>query len=82
MREFVLAMHEIWTCWRDGSKLSFEGDFYTHKLMTPMFTPEPHDYDFPKMFIAAVGEAMTEMAAKSPTDCSPTRSRPSATSRK
>ena len=49
MREFVLAMREIWTCWRDGSKLSFEGDFYTHKLMTPMFTPEPHDYDFPKV---------------------------------
>jgi probable F420-dependent oxidoreductase len=64
MREFVLAMREIWTCWRDGSKLSFEGDFYTHKLMTPMFTPEPHDYDFPKVFVAAVGEVMTEMAGE------------------
>jgi probable F420-dependent oxidoreductase len=64
MREFVLAMQEIWTCWRDGSKLSFEGEFYTHKLMTPMFTPEPHDYEFPKMFIAAVGEAMTEMSGE------------------
>jgi len=64
MREFVLAMREIWTCWRDGSKLSFEGDFYTHKLMTPMFTPELHAYDFPKVFVAAVGEAMTEMAGE------------------
>ena len=64
MREFVLAMREIWTCWRDGTKLAFEGDFYTHKLMTPMFTPEPHDNDFPKVFVAAVGEAMTEMAGE------------------
>jgi len=64
MREFVLAMREIWTCLRDGSKLSFEGDFYTHKLMTPMFTPELHAYDFPKVFVAAVGEAMTEMAGE------------------
>jgi probable F420-dependent oxidoreductase len=64
MREFVLAMREIWTCWRDGSKLSFEGEFYTHKLMTPMFTPEPHGYGFPKVFIAAVGEAMTEMSGE------------------
>jgi probable F420-dependent oxidoreductase len=64
MREFVLAMREIWTCWRDGSRLRFEGEFYTHKLMTPMFTPEPQDYDFPKVFIAAVGEAMTEMAGE------------------
>jgi probable F420-dependent oxidoreductase len=64
MREFVLAMQEIWTCWRDGSKLCFEGEFYTHKLMTPMFTPEPQDYEFPKVFIAAVGEAMTEMSGE------------------
>lgn len=64
MGEFVHAMREIWTCWRDGTRLQFEGDFYTHKLMTPMFTPEPHDYGFPRVFIAAVGEAMTEMAGE------------------
>ena len=28
-----------WSCWQNGTKLRFEGDFYTHKLMTPMFTP-------------------------------------------
>ena len=64
MREFVLALQEIWWCWRDGTKLGFEGDFYTHKLMTPMFTPEPHPYAFPKIFVAAVGEAMTEMCGE------------------
>ena len=64
MREFVLALHEIWSCWRDGTKLDFEGDFYTHKLMTPMFTPEPQPYAFPKIFVAAVGEAMTEMCGE------------------
>jgi alkanesulfonate monooxygenase SsuD/methylene tetrahydromethanopterin reductase-like flavin-dependent oxidoreductase (luciferase family) len=25
MREFVLELHEIWSCWRDGTKLRFEG---------------------------------------------------------
>ena len=60
MREFVEAMRAIWTCWQDGTRLSFEGDFYTHTLMTPMFTPAPLDCEFPKVFIAAVGEAMTE----------------------
>lgn len=64
MREFVVATREIWSCWRDDSKLSFEGEFYTHKLMTPMFRPEPHEYDFPKVFIAAVGDAMTEMSGE------------------
>ena len=64
MREFVLALREIWSCWQDGTKLSFEGDFYTHKLMTPMFTPEPLARGFPKVFVAAVGEAMTEMCGE------------------
>lgn len=64
MREFVLALRTIWGCWQDGTKLSFEGDFYTHQLMTPMFVPEPQPYGFPKIFIAAVGEAMTEMCGE------------------
>lgn len=64
MREFVLALHAIWSAWKDGTRLRFEGEFYTHKLMTPMFTPEPQPYPAPKVFIAAVGEAMTEMSGE------------------
>ncbi len=64
MREFVLALREIWSCWQEGTKLAFEGDFYTHKLMTPMFTPEPLAHGFPKVFVAAVGEVMTEMCGE------------------
>jgi probable F420-dependent oxidoreductase len=64
MREFVIALREIWSCWQDGTRLRFEGDFYTHKLMTPMFTPEPQPYGFPKILVAAVGEAMTEMCGE------------------
>jgi probable F420-dependent oxidoreductase len=64
MREFVLALRAIWSSWQDGATLRFEGDFYTHKLMTPMFVPEPQPHGFPKIFIAAVGEAMTEMCGE------------------
>ena len=64
MREFVSALHAIWSAWKDGTKLRFEGEFYTHKIMTPMFTPEPHPYPAPKVFLAAVGEAMTEMCGE------------------
>jgi probable F420-dependent oxidoreductase len=64
MREFVAALHAIWSAWNDGTKLRFEGEFYTHKIMTPMFTPEPHPYPAPKIFLAAVGEAMTEMCGE------------------
>jgi probable F420-dependent oxidoreductase len=64
MREFVSALHAIWAAWQDGTKLRFEGDFYTHKIMTPMFTPEPLPCPLPKVFIAAVGETMTEMCGE------------------
>jgi probable F420-dependent oxidoreductase len=64
MREFVEALQAIWTAWQDGSRLAFEGEFYTHRLMTPMFTPESMPHGFPKVFIAAVGEAMTEMCGE------------------
>jgi probable F420-dependent oxidoreductase len=64
MREFIEATRAIWTCWRDGGRLSFEGDFYTHTLMTPMFTPQRTAYEFPKVFVAAVGEAMTRLCGE------------------
>jgi probable F420-dependent oxidoreductase len=64
MREFVQALHAIWSAWKDGTPLRFEGEFYTHTLMTPMFIPEPQSFSAPKIFIAAVGESMTEMCGE------------------
>lgn len=64
MREFVTAMRAIWAAWQDGTKLAFRGDFYTHTLMTPMFDPGPNPYGSPKVFVAAVGTLMTEVAGE------------------
>jgi probable F420-dependent oxidoreductase len=64
MREFISALQAIWSAWKDATKLRFEGEFYTHKIMTPMFTPEPQPYPLPKIFLAAVGEAMTELCGE------------------
>lgn len=64
MREFVQALHAIWACWRDGTRLDFEGEFYTHTLMTPMFVPQQHAHGDPKVFVAAVGDRMTEMCGE------------------
>lgn len=64
MREFILAMRAIWANWHDGKPLEFTGKFYTHTLMTPMFTPTDTDYGAPKVFLAAVGPKMTEVAGE------------------
>lgn len=64
MREFVLAMRAIWDSWHNGSKLEFRGEFYTHTLMTPFFSPGPNPYGPPKVFLAAVGAHMTQVAGE------------------
>jgi len=64
MREFVLAMRAIWSCWNNGEKLDFRGEFYRHTLMTPFFNPGPSEYGAPRVFLAAVGEKMTEVAGE------------------
>lgn len=64
MREFILAMRAIWACWNEGDKLDFRGEFYRHTLMTPFFNPGPNPYGSPKVFLAAVGERMTEVAGE------------------
>ena len=64
MREMILAIRAIWDCWNNGTKLDFRGDFYTHTLMTPFFNPGPNPYGTAEVFLAGVGELMTEVAGE------------------
>ena len=64
MREFILALRAIWACWYDKEPLAFHGKFYTHTLMTPFFSPSNLEYGPPRVFLAAVGPLMTEVAGE------------------
>jgi probable F420-dependent oxidoreductase len=64
MREYILALRAIWHAWATGERLNFRGEFYTHTLMTPFFNPGPNPHGNPKVFLAAVGERMTEVAGE------------------
>jgi probable F420-dependent oxidoreductase len=67
MREMIMAVRAIWDTWENGTPLAFRGDFYTHTLMTPFFTPDRADlagFGVPKIFLAGVGELMTEVAGE------------------
>lgn len=64
MREFIAALHAIWDCWQNGTRLDFRGDFYQHTLMTPFFDPGPSAVGPPRVLLAAVGEKMTEVAGE------------------
>ena len=65
MREMIQAIRAIWDCWLNGTKLEFRGEHYRHTLMTPFFAPQASDlanFGVPKIFLAGVGELMTEVA--------------------
>ena len=64
MREFILALRAIWANWYDKEPLAFTGKFYTHTLMTPFFSPTNNEFGAPRVFLAAVGPLMTEVAGE------------------
>lgn len=64
MREQVEAIRAIFACWQDGTRLDFRGRFFTHTLMTPMFSPGPSEWGPPPIYVGALGPRMTEMVAE------------------
>jgi probable F420-dependent oxidoreductase len=64
MREYVAALRAIWAAWQDGTRLRFEGEHYRHTLMTPMFSPQAHEWGGPPVHLAAVGPRMTRLAGE------------------
>ena len=64
MRELVQAIRAIWSTWQDGTPLHFVGEHYRHTLMTPFFDPGPSEHGPPRIVLAGVGPAMTEVAGE------------------
>ncbi len=64
MRDFVAAMRAIWHAWENDGALKFHSEHYDHTLMSPNFTPRPHEFGTPSVLIAGVGESMTRVAGE------------------
>ena len=64
MAEAVRAIHAIWDCWQNGTKLDFKGQFYTFDVMTPFFNPGPIEHPEIPVFVAAVNPYMCGVAGE------------------
>lgn len=64
MGEYVKAVRAIWRCWEYGEKLSFQGKYDTHTLMTPDFSPGAAGLPLPAVAMAAVGPLMLKTSAR------------------
>lgn len=64
MREYILAVKAFFDCWQNETKLDFQGEYYRHTLMTPMFNPGPNPYGVPPILLGALGPLMTQVAGE------------------
>lgn len=64
LREYVAALREIWAAWREDRQPTFEGEFYQHTLMPPVFSPGPTEVPAPPVYLAAVGRQMAQLAGE------------------
>lgn len=66
LRDYIGAMRAVWHTWQTGERLRYGGHFYTLKLMTPFFAPEPlpEGVGQPPVYIAGVNKNLCRLAGE------------------
>ncbi len=64
LREYVLAIREIWKAWQTGAPLNYRGEFFKLTLMSPFFNPGPIDHPDIPIYIAGVNEHLCRVAGE------------------
>jgi probable F420-dependent oxidoreductase len=64
LREYILALRAIWDSFQSAGSLSFEGDFYSHTLMTQFFNPGPIANPEIPIHIAGVNTGLAALAGE------------------
>jgi probable F420-dependent oxidoreductase len=64
LREYILALREIWDSFQTEGPLEFEGEFYRHTLMTPFFNPGPIEHPEIPVYIAGVNTRLARIAGE------------------
>lgn len=64
MGEQIQAIKAIFDCFQNGSRLDFQGEYYRHTLMAPMFNPGPCEYGLPPIVTGGFGPKMCQMAGE------------------
>ena len=64
MRDYIIAVRAVWESWQNQTRLDYRGEFYQLTLMTPFFSPAPHEYARIPIFVAGVNRGMCELAGE------------------
>ena len=64
MKEYVALLRHLFECFQTNERPSFNGDFFSCTLSSPVFTPTPHEFGPPPVGFAAVGPSATRAAGE------------------
>ncbi len=64
MRDYVLAVREIWAAWQESRQPAFAGKHYTINLNVPLFDPGPIEHPDIPIHLAAVNPYMCQVAGE------------------
>jgi len=64
LREQIQVIRTFWDCWQNGTKLSFNGEYYKIRLMSPFFNPGPMDHPNIPIYIAGVNTGLARLAGE------------------
>ena len=73
LREQIQVIRAFWDCWQNGTKLSYNGEYYKIRLMTPFFNPGPLPPSVPQIsgsdgiipiYIAGVNTGLAKLAGE------------------
>ncbi|MBM3140624.1 MAG: TIGR03617 family F420-dependent LLM class oxidoreductase [Chloroflexi bacterium] len=64
LRDYISCMRAIWDSWQNGTKPSYEGEYYQYKLTSPFFNPGPIEHPEIKIVISAVNPFNARLAGE------------------
>jgi probable F420-dependent oxidoreductase len=64
LREMIQLIRHIWDVWQHGVKPGFQGKYYRFSLMTPFFSPAPHEWPHIPIYIAGVNPYVCRLAGE------------------
>lgn len=64
LKDYIGAVRAIWESFQSEGPLKYEGEFYSHTLMTPFFNPGPIDHPEIPIYIAGVNTSLAKLAGE------------------
>lgn len=62
--DYIRCVRAIWSCFQNGSKPDYEGEFYKFRLMNQFFDPGPIDHPEIPIYLAGVNPRMCRAAGE------------------